>query len=56
MEITNSDFMDCLEQAKLKMKDIEKRNQDINPIYAEDLINRMVLCIYDIVQDFIKKT
>ena len=55
MELTNSRFMDCLEKAKQKMKDIEEKNSK-DFIYTQDLINRMALCIYDIVQqDVIKK-
>lgn len=54
MEITNSDFMDCLETAKTKMKKIEKQNTKIDFVQAEDLINRMALCIYDITHNFIR--
>lgn len=53
MKITNGEFIDCLEKAKEKMKKVEKTNIKINPVQAEDLINRTALCIYDIVHDFI---
>lgn len=55
MKITNSEFMDCLEKAKTKMKAIQEKNDTlIDFVQAQDLINRMALCIYDTVHDFIK--
>jgi len=55
MKITNGEFIDCLEKAKVKMKAIQEQNNTlIDFVQTRDLINRMSLCIYDIVQDFIK--
>jgi len=55
MKITNGEFIDCLEKAKVKMKAIQEQNNTlIDFVQTRDLINRTALCIYDIVQDFIK--
>lgn len=55
MKITNNEFMDCLEKAKIKMKSTQEKNDAlIDFVQAQDLINRMALCVYDIVHDFMR--
>ena len=55
MKLTNSEFIDCIETAKKKLKAIEQKYHPELLVYTEDLLDRMGLAIYHAVHDCIDK-
>jgi len=54
LHINNKELIECIEKAKVKMLEIEKR-EGKDFLLAADIINRMGLCVYDTIHEFISE-
>lgn len=52
LHIDNSELMICLENAAKKMLAIEEKHAK-NFLVSSDVINRMKLCVFDTIHDYI---